>query len=229
MKKELFLSLFQPKKGNLIDNNNTKILLPEIPFYGIGGTICRIEEAPESYYKVLYNQDGTINQNKIPVPKKKTKNFNLILKDYCNDLKNYLDKFQEQYLAYENSDNKPILTNKQFYLLMTITSLATIASIPFLFTTTIAGLIFGTISATSLYIVCDIHKKDITNIKNSNQFKKQYKKYQRDLIDYRSGNAIYKEKQAETIYTEINKIDKSHLNIFPKIKILKKDEIQETA
>ena len=228
MNKALFLSLFKSKKDKTSENN-IEILLPELPFYGLGGTIYRIEEAPESYYKVLYNQDGSINPQKIPVPKKKNKNFNLILKDYCEDLKNYLDKFQNQYLEYENNIDNPVLTNKQFYALAIVTALATVSSIPFLLTTAWTGIIFGTISALSLYVVCDIHKKDLQKIKSHNKFKKQYKKYQRDLVDYCSGNPIYKEKQAETIYTEIKKVDKSYLKIFPKIRILKKDKINETA
>lgn len=223
MIKDTILSLLPITKKQNSQSNNNQILLPKIPFYGINGTICHVEEAPESYYKVLYNQDGTINPNKIPVPKKKTKNFNLILKDYCEDLKKYLEKLESKYLEAENTIIKPVLSKKQFISLTIVTTLASIASIPFLFTTTWAGIAFGSFSIFSLYVVCDIHKKDTQKINASNKFKKQYKELQRNYVDYKNGNPIYKEKTNETIYTEIEKIDKSHLRIFPKIKILTKE------
>lgn len=226
MNKLLFLSLFKSKETKPQENNNLELLLPELPFYGIGGTICRIEEAPESYYKVLYNQDGTINSQKIPVPKKKNKNLNLLLKDYYEDLKNYLDKFQTKY----SESYHPVLTNKQFYILAIITSLATTLSIPVLLSTAWTGLLFSAISAISLYIVCDLRKKDIQKSKNQSNFKKQYKTYQRNLADYRSGNSICNEKCIETTYTQINQIDKSYLKFFPKIKMLiKNDDYKEAS
>lgn len=224
MKKELFLSLFQPKKGNLIDGNNNSILLPEIPFYGISGTICRVEEACDCYYKVVYNQDGSISPNKIPVPKKKKKNFNFVLRDYCEDIEKYLVKYQSKYLECENSMDNPIFTDRQYYLLMVVTLLATIASFPFLFTTAWVGLVFGTISSFSLYMVYDLHKKDTDKIKSHTEFKKNYKKLQRDLVRYQANNPLYKVRNSETIYTEIKNKDKSDLKMFPKIKRLMKEE-----
>lgn len=229
MRKILSLSIFQQKKEVTIEDKNIEVLLPELPFYGIGGTIYRIEEAPESYYKVLYNQDGTINSRKIPVPKKKNKNFDLILKDYCEDLKNYLDKFQHQYLDCEKNAVTPVLTDKQFFCLAIVTIVASIISIPFLFTTVWFGLILELISGLSLYIVCDIHKKDVSKVNSYNVFKKQYKMCQRDLANYRSGKPICRQKNEETVYTNINNVDKSYLKFFPKIKILMKDEYSEVA
>lgn len=220
------LKLF--KQNTIPTNDNIKLLLPELPFYGVSGTIYRIEEAPESYYKVLYNANGTINPQKIPVPKNKKRNFKPILDDYCKDLKNYLDKFQNQYLEYENDTIKQNLTNKQFYLLASIATISTIISIPILLTTAWTGLVLSTISALSLYILCDIHKKDITTNKNRINFKKQYKSYQRDLANYRSSNPVY-QKHYETTYTKIDGVDKSYLKFFPKIRILRKDNLKEAA
>ena len=212
-------------KKEEIDTNYNEILLPEIPFYGISGSICRIEEAEESYYKVLYNHDGTINKTKIPVPKKKNKNFNLIIKDYYEDLKQYLDIFENTYLEYETNNITKILTNKQYYCLLIVTFLASLLSIPFLFTTSIIGVIFGSISIFSLYLVYDIHKKDEEKINIRNTFKNNYKQLQNNLVEYKNGNIKYKEKQKETIYTEIKKLEKNNLKIFPKLNILTKEEI----
>ena len=227
--KDILLSLLPIQKNEMEELNNNQILLPEIPFYGISGSICRVEEAEESYYKVLYNQNGTINPHKIPVPKKKTKNFNLIVKDYCEDIKNYLEKYENKYLEIENTIINPTLTKNQYYALITVTILASLASIPFLFTTSIAGVIFGSISMFSLYLVYDINKKDTKKIKDNNNFKKRYKELQRSYVDYKNGNPIYKVKTNETVYTEIEKVDKSNLKFFPKIKILTKEEIKKVA
>lgn len=224
MNKDLFLSLLKPEKGNSIDNNN-QILLPEIPFYGISGTICRIEETEDSYYKVLYNQDGTIKSQKIPVPKKKSKNLSLLLNDYCNDLKKYLEKYKNEYGDCEKKQTDLFLTDKQFYLLIILTLLATLASLPFIFTTTAIGIIFSTISVTSLYIVCDIRNKDIQKNKKYSEFKKQYQQLERDLIEYQTGNIKGEIKREETICTKINELNKSNLKLFSEMNLLIKEEI----
>lgn len=212
MKKILF-----KKSDNLGNDNN--LLLQELPFYGIGGTICRIEEAEESYYKVLYNQDGSINPLKIPVPKKKKKNFKYLLDDYFKDLGNYLDMFKNKHIELETNTYKEVLTNKQFILLSTITFLASIFSIPFLFTTTIIGLIFSAVSILSLYIVCDIHKKDVQTINERNIFIDGYKKLEKDLKDYNAGKTNFKVKD-KTMHQKIKKIDNSYLKPLNRIKNL---------
>lgn len=226
---ELKLITLPSKTKNESNLTDYTVILPELPFYGIGGTIYRVEETEDSYYKVIYNANGSINPQKIPVPKNKKRNFKPLLKDYCHDLKNYLDKVQNQYIECESNITDTTLTNKQFYTLALITLMATIASIPFLFSTAWIGLVFSTISALSFCILCDIHKKDIVKLKKQKQFKKQYIQYQRDLANYRSSNPIFKNKNDETNYTKINEVDKSYLKIFPKIRRLKKDNYNEAA
>lgn len=200
-----------------IDDNN--LLLQELPFYGVGGSIYRIEEADESYYKVLYNQDGSINPIKIPVPKKKKKNLKYLLDDYFRDLSCYLDKYRDKHIEFYNSNYKEVLTNKQFILLSLVTFLASILSIPFLFTTTIVGLVFSAISILSLYIVCDIHKKDIKNINERAIFGNQYKELERYLKDYNTGNTDIKT-IAKTKYSSVKKMDHSYFKPFYIIKKL---------
>lgn len=213
MKKILF------RKDDELNNNDNNLLLQELPFYGIGGSIYRIEEAEEAYYKVLYNQDGSINPLKIPVPKKKKKNLQYLLDDYFKDLSNYLEKFKNKYIEYENNNYKVALTNKQFILLSLITFLASVFSMPFLFTTATIGLIFSVASILSLYIVCDIHKKDVKIITQRNMFIKQYSKLERDLKEYSVSKTKFKTKD-KTIYSSVNKMDNSYLKPFNKIKNL---------
>lgn len=211
-------------KGILLERNNfeiddTNLLLQELPFYGVGGSIYRIEEAEESYYKVLYNQDGSINPLKIPVPKKKKKNLKYLLDDYFKDLSNYLDKFKNKHIELNNSTYKEVLSKKQFILLSLVTFLASIFSIPFLFTTTTIGLIFSAISILSLYIVCDIHKKDINNIKERDTFVNQYIELEKYLMDYNTGNSSFKAK-SRTKYSSVKKMERSYLKPFNIIKKL---------
>lgn len=229
MNKELLLSLLTQnnKHTKNIESNDSTILLPQIPFYGLPGTISHIEETPDSYYKVLYNVDGTINKNKIPVPKKKNKNKKYLFNDYYNDLKKYLDQNESKYLEYKNTNIIPTLSKKQFISLATVTSLATLASLPFLVTTSWIGLIFGTVSAFSLYIVCEVYKKDRDKIKNQQDFINSYNKYQRDLVDYNTNNQLTKEKTNKTTYTQIENIKKINEKVAEKIKqLIKKEEIQ---
>lgn len=207
MKDKIKRILFQ-KNNEQIDDNN--LLLQELPFYGIGGTIYRIEEAEESYYKILYNQDGSINPNKIPVPKKKKKNLKYLLDDYFKDLSNYLDKYKDKYIELNNNTYKEVLSKKEFVLLSSVTFLASIFSIPFLFTTATIGLIFSAISILSFYIVCDIHKKDIKNINERDIFVNQYSELEQYFSDYNTGNTDLKT-ITKTRYSSVKKIEHSYL------------------
>lgn len=207
------LTLFKKKQTD----EDIKLLLPELPFYGKGGSICRIIDAPESYYKVLYTSNGGISNTLIPVPKNKGRNFKLILNDYCCDLKSYLDEFQNQYLEYESTKIKKKLSNKQFYILASIVAICTIISIPVLLTTSWIGLVFSSVSAFSLYMICDIRNKDVTNENTRKNFIRQYNNYQRALANYKSSNPVYKERYEKTLYPEIPKKDTSYLRFIPKI------------
>lgn len=223
---KFFQLLFQSKKENLIEVDDNLLLVPELPFYGIAGTICRIEEAPEAYYKVLYNQDGTINPLKIPVPKKKKRNLSLLLGDYINDVKKYLEVYQDKYIDYSDKKVKPILNKREFYILLVITILATMASIPFLFTTVVVGLFFSTVSTLSLYVVIDIHKKDREKDDNNKNFVAKYRVLEKLLSDYQDGKSIIKlNKQNVSFNKGVN--DSTKVSVFDKILI--SDNYREVA
>lgn len=227
MSLKYFISLFQNKKDNIVEDDNL-VLLKELPFYGIGGTIYRIEEAPECYYKVLYNQDGSINSLKIPVPKKKTKNLSLIIDDYINEIKKYLEVSYDKYIDCSDKEIKRVLNNKEFYMLFVITLLACLASIPFLFTTIWVGLLFSTISTLALYIVCDIHKKDKEKEKEYIIFKSQYKELQKVLDDYNVGKSIIKDNSKEVFSNKSTRLE-SNVNILGKINMLINEKNREIA
>ena len=221
---KLLSKLINNKKDNLESNN--LVLLRELPFYGIAGSICRVEEAPECYYKILYNQDGSINSCMIPVPKKKKKNLNLVINDYIEDIKKYLNIFNDKYIDYSNNGVKTILDNRKFYILFIITLLASISSIPFLFTTAWAGLVFSTISTLSLYIVLDLHKKDKEKVRECNELIKQYEELQKVLDDYEFGKSILNKSSDEVFLTETVK---NNVSVFEKIDILSNDKYRKVA
>ena len=169
-----------------IEDNNL-VLVPEVPFYGKGGTIFRIEEASEAYYKVLYNSDGSIRKLKVPVSKKKSKNLNFLLNDYIEEVRNYLNSSYDKYMECSNNRVKVIFSNREYSVLLIINILAVLVSIPFLFTITIAGLIFSVVSFFLLYILLVIHKKDEEKIEKHDSFVRKYEEFQKILNDYEKG------------------------------------------
>lgn len=231
MIKELFLSSSN-KNNNKINNtkgNDSTILLTEIPFCGLAGTISRIEETKDSYYKVLYNADGTINKTKLPVPKKKNKNKKNLFNDYYNDLEKYLDRNKAKYLEFKNTNIIPKLSKKQFLALATVTSLASLASLPLLLSTTFVGLMFGTISVFSLYVVCEVYKKDKDEIIKRNNFVNDYDQYQRNFVDYKAKNESNKAVTPKTQYTEIDCTKKNNEKEPAKSKQLIKTDTAQTS
>ena len=172
------------KEVNIVENN---IILPKIPFYGISGTISHIEESSECYYKVIYREDGSINSLKLPIPKRRSRSLVMIKEEYYNEVEKYLTSVKDKYIEFKDNKCNTTLTNKQYILLFIITLLASIFSLPFFLATALMGLIFESISVLSLYIVCDIHKKDVIKLKEYNDFIKEYQEFEERLSIYNSG------------------------------------------
>ena len=222
MNKKIFSVLSSNNKTLEIDNGNNT-LFPEIPFYGIKGSIHKIEEAEESYYKILYSDNGKIDPIKKPVPKNKGKNLASIIEDYHNDLKTYLEINNDKYLEYRNISPKKKINDKNLRIALIASSAATIISIPILFMSDI-GAIIGAVSALSLYKVYDIKRTQ----ESKEQFIKQYDIYQKSLVSYIEKQSDTK--KVATTYTKIAaKEDPSLDKNKPKILILTKEEKQEAA
>ena len=199
----VLLFLFKNIDENNYDDGN-KVLAPEVPFYGKSGTIFRIEEASEAYYKVLYNSDGSIRKLKIPVSKKKSKNLNFLLNDYIEEVRNYLTSSYDKYMECSNNKVKVILSNREYSVLLIVNILAVLVSIPFLFAITLAGLIFSVISFLCLYILLNIHKKDEEKIEEHDCFVRKYEEFQKMLIDYEKGVNIINLSKNNSVLDESN-------------------------
>ena len=207
------------KEVEIIENN---IILPKIPFYGITGTISHIEDTIDCYYKVIYREDGSLNPLKLPIPKRRNKSLVLIEEDYYKEVEKYLTTVKDEYIKCKDSKCNTTLTNKQYILLFIITLLATIFSLPFFLATALMGLIFESISIISLYIVCDIHKKDVIKLKEYNDFIKEYQELEERLSIYNSD----KEENASIELTrevEKPKIEKKSSFKYSRPKLLTKE------
>ena len=221
MFKKLFelLKDLKSKKSNS-ENNENIVLYPKIPFYGIKGSIHTIEETENAYLKVVYNHDGTIDPLKKPIPKKKSKNLNLIESDYYKDLKTYLEFNHDKYLEYKNNLVKPKLTKQQVKIGIIITGTMTIISFPILITTSYIGALLEAISILALYKTIDLKKQHET-VAQQKKFLSEYKEYQKELKTYNQSNS---KKSYQTVYTEIATKNATKAQDYPKIKILSKEE-----
>lgn len=202
------------------ENNENIVLYPEIPFYGIKGSIHTIEETENAYLKVVYNHDGTIDPLKKPIPKKKSKNLNLIENDYYKDLKTYLEFNHNKYLEYKSNLVKPKLTKQQVKIGIIIAGTMTIISFPILITTSYIGALLEAISILALYKTIDLKKQHET-VAQQKKFLSEYKEYQKELITYNQSNS---KKSYQTVYTEIATKNATKDKDYPKIKILSKEE-----
>lgn len=201
------------------DKKNKEIisLFPEIPFYGIKGSIHKIEEAKECYYKVLYSDTGAIDPIKKPVPKNKGKNLSSLIDDYHHDLKKYLELNNNKYLDYKSS-SKAKLSKRQMKACFFLSSLAVVTSIPVLFLISDLGAILGGVSVFALYKVYDLKTKQ----DKKEEFMKQYNTYQKALVNYNQMKSD-KKKVKETTYTKISSKDVKNEMTRPKVLTLSKE------
>lgn len=231
MKKGLFLSRFMKQKNNSLEQDQiVKVLLPDIPSYGIKGSICRIEETEESYYKVLYQLDGTTE--KIPVPKKKQRNFSSIVDDYYKDLKKYLDLNHGKYHEYKENRLKQKMDKKFVQIGVLVSFGMALISLPILVSTTYIGAFLEAISILFLYLTCDL-KREIVEDEEKHTFIKQYDSYQTRLVDHNVMKANQNNQSKRTVYTEISskqhKISKEDARGKKRTLIKEKEELREAA
>lgn len=231
MRKKLF---FQNSANVNISDNYIETLLPDIPFYGIKGTICRIEVLKDDddgrelcYYKVLYNHDGTINPKKVRVPRSKGKNFASLLNNYYEDLQKYLNLNHDKYLDYKTNKMKKTIDKSCVKFLVIASATLVVATIPILISTVYVGAIMEATFLLSLYLTNNFRKKIIADEKKQ-EFIKQYDSYQKELMDYNIA-CDKGDKIKRTLYTEISSKDHSLDKNWPKIKVLAKEENKEAA
>lgn len=227
MKYLLSLPIFKEKNNSIIEGE--KILFGPIPFYGVGNTIHSIIEKEECYYKVLYKQDGSINPLMLPVAKKKKKNLELLKRDYCHDLSNCIDSKKELYLEYKNNKYIPKLSNKNYILSLVISILVTLIAIPYVFTTSIIGIIVSTISILGFCIVNDIHKKDNSIRNNRIEYINNFKKLENELESLQTNNIKPVEKPSKANHLEIKTIKNIPSKTKTKVRTLSNQDLMKAA
>ena len=239
-------NLFSKKEANLDTTNGQFVALcPDIPFYGIKDTICRIEVSKDlegrelSYHKVLYNHDGTINPKKVNIPRNKGKNLDLLLGDYYGDLKKYLEVNSNQYFNCKNNSLKKKVDKKKTQILIVILAIVSLALFPVMgYTTGIASTISAILTASSLlglYMQVNSYAKIIAEEKNKKYIDNYEEKHEK-LVQFIGEQEKKKLKNSKngkvTNFTPIATANKD-LNAEKcknKIKILvKEEEIQEVA
>lgn len=224
------------QKLESIDNIDycLETLLPDIPFYGTKGTICRIEVLKDVddnrelfYYKVLYNHDGSINPDKIRVSKR---HFALLVKDYYSDLKKYLDLNNDKYLVYKTERSANFLDKNKIQLQFVVSMILTAIGIPILISTTYIGAIIEAIFILLFYTTYD-KKKKISESDAKTNFIKEYDEYQKKLVNYNLNIANKDNIINKTAYTCISTKKPSYNEEFTKArtKILIKEEKLEVA
>ena len=235
-------NLFSKRETNLnITNCQFVALCPDIPFYGIKDTICRIEVSKDlegrelSYHKVLYNHDGTINSKKVNIPRNKGKNLKLLLDDYYKELKKYLEINNNKYLDYKNNGLKKKINKKKTQVLMAVLAIVSLGLLPIIgYTTGVVSAISAILAATSLlgfYMQASSYTKIITGEKNR-EYVNHYEERQAILVKYLVEQDKQKLRDTKiTNFTPIATINKD-LNTDKtknKIKVLVKEEVQEAA
>lgn len=226
-------------KGNLFFGNSVSLnepdchletLLPHMPHYGIKGTICRIEVLKDGddkvlcYYKVLYNHDGTINPNKIKIPRGKgEKNKRLLYDEYFMELKEYLELNSEKYYSYKSELLKKKIDKRQVHIGIAISAVMTVVSAPVLISTTYVGALMGGTSILSLYKTSSLKQKMVKNEKKS-KFIKQYDQYHQRLVEYQTSKFNVKNVHEPTEYTRISSKKQDNKKTNPKTLTLTKKE-----
>ena len=170
-----------------------------LPYYGIKGTIYKIEER-ENYYTVYRYGMSEKDIYILEVPKN-IKNNELLLNNYYSDLKNYLNLNKEKYEQYKNTKYKK---HPNLNLLKIIAIVMLSSSIPLLQTYDILGYIGIALDILSIPVVISVIKLSIDEKKKEKNIKfiKKYNELQHKL-------RLYNEKQEKsykiTKYSELTK------------------------
>ena len=170
-----------------------------LPYYGIKGTIYKIEER-ENYYTVYRYGMSEKDIYILEVPKN-IKNNELLLNNYYSDLKNYLNLNKEKYEQYKNTKYKK---HPNLNLLKIIAIVMLSSSIPLLQTYDILGYVGIALDILSIPVVISVIKLSIDEKKKEKNIKfiKKYNELQHKL-------RLYNEKQEKsykiTKYSELTK------------------------
>lgn len=105
-----------------------------IPFYGYKGTICKITENDKYYITYRYGTTEKEEKTIFLTPKNNKKSCNELIKNYCDDLNNYLNKYKNKYDTYKVSRTNKLLSNNFVNILSSCSIIMLSLSVPLLLT-----------------------------------------------------------------------------------------------
>ena len=189
-------------------------MLGEIPYYGVRGSISRIDEHGKHYYVYRYDDRGNIG-NCFVIPKKYEKK---LFENYIDDVKNYLDTNKEKYLTSFSSQLKTSLNLKKHFVGLSVSVVLAISSIlASIFTSGvasyigIAGFFFSFIS--SCYEGQILNKCMLENKRHG--FIHQYKEYLNQVNEYNIKNKKF-DRVDSTKYSNIVRQEENVIDLTKK-------------
>ena len=174
------LEIFSKSKANAKEDSKIRT----VPFYGVKGSICKIEEKEHQYITTRYGVNGEEGEILITPKRKKGKELE---KNYIEDMKKYLEKDWERYLTSLNQQPKKIISKKKTIIASVIAAtVATATGIGIMLTSEIMMTIYLPIFITSFIITCSEIKqlKRITKEEKEKKFRKQYESLTKKVNDY---------------------------------------------
>ena len=180
-----------------------------LPYYGKKGTISKIEENKKYYQVYRYG----INKNDkylLEVPKT-AKNKELLINNYYNDIKEYLDQNNDKYKEYSKDKGKKV---KGLNLLKLSGILMLGSSVPLLKTYNTLGYLGIALDALSIPVVIGAIKLSIDDkkLETKNKFINKYEELNEKLKLYNESEAKVLEKTQYSKVKKENKTPKRDIN-----------------
>ena len=130
---------------------------------------------------------------------------------------------------YLNNNYIPKLSNKNYYLYLIISIIITVISIPYIFTTSLIGIIISTISILAFCIITDIHKKDNLARLKALEYINKKKKLENELISLQTND---KKKVIEfnaKPHLEVKNVENIPDKTSPKVRTLSNQDLMKAA
>lgn len=197
----------------------------KLPFYGKKGTIKDIKE-DEKYY-IVYRYGLTNQEESIFYVPKNDNNLLLLMNNYNNDLKEYLEINSNKYETYKQTRLKKDINKNSLKILFAISGFMILSSIALFGTHEpigFVGVILDTIAIpTTIYATSEMIKK-----RKDEQKEKFIKSYNKMNHKYKIGVKEYIKEKEETKYKGII-TDKEHNPVLDLTKVKKLTQEKNAA
>lgn len=190
-----------------------------LPFYGKKGTIKSIVENEKSYTVYRYELDG--NDDIISNVPKNIKNYSLLIENYYNDLKGYLETYSSKYEFYKNSRLNKKVNSNLINVLMLLSVVMIGTSIPLLLNFESLGILGVTLDVLSIPALITTVRLSVKEFDDKKKIS-FIDEYQKMEYRYRLFNDEKTKQNNITKYTGLQKIDEKNkvidLNLVKELK-----------